>query len=41
MSSVSEPSAVYHGFATFCLDHEVTRALLKAGDNDANGRAAS
>jgi hypothetical protein len=34
---VSELSAVYQGFATFCLDHKVTRALLKAGDNDPNG----
>lgn len=34
---VSELSAVYSGFATFCLDNKVTRALLKAGDNDPNG----
>jgi hypothetical protein len=35
--NVSELSALYHGFATFCLDNKVTRALLKAGDNDPNG----
>lgn len=34
---VSELSAVYRGFAMFCLDNKVTRALLKAGDNDPNG----
>ena len=35
--NVAELSAVYRGFATFCLDNKVTRALLKAGDNDPNG----
>ena len=35
--NVSELSALYLGFVTFCLDNEVTRALLKAGDNDPNG----
>ena len=35
--NVSELSELYRGFATFCLDHNVTRALLKAGDNDPNG----
>jgi hypothetical protein len=34
---VAELSEVYRGFATFCLDNHVTRALLKAGDNDPNG----
>jgi hypothetical protein len=33
----SELSAVYRAFAEFCLDNKVTRALLKAGDNDPNG----
>lgn len=32
-----ELSAVYRGFASFCVDNNVTRALLKAGDNDPNG----
>ena len=32
-----ELSAVYRAFAAFCLDNKVTRALLKAGDNDPNG----
>ena len=35
--NVAELSAVYSDFAGFCLDHKVTRALLKAGDNDPNG----
>ena len=35
--NVAELSAVYQAFANFCLDHKVTRALLKAGDNDPNG----
>jgi hypothetical protein len=35
--NVSELSALYRGFATFCLDNKVTRAMLKAGDNDPNG----
>lgn len=35
--NVYELSALYRGFATFCLDNKVTRALLKAGDNDPNG----
>jgi hypothetical protein len=35
--NVGQLSEVYSGFATFCLDHHVTRALLKAGDNDPNG----
>jgi hypothetical protein len=35
--NVTELSAVYRAFAAFCLDHNVTRALLKAGDNDPNG----
>jgi hypothetical protein len=33
----SELSAVYRAFAAFCLGNKVTRALLKAGDNDPNG----
>lgn len=33
----TELSAVYQAFASFCLDNDVTRALLKAGDNDPNG----
>ena len=28
---------MYRAFATFCLENQVTRALLKAGDNDPNG----
>ena len=35
--NVAELSELYRGFATFCLDNKVTRALLKAGDNDPNG----
>lgn len=35
--NVAELSAVYQAFANFCLDHKVTRALLKAGDNDPKG----
>lgn len=35
--NASELSAVYRAFAEFCLDNKVTRALLKAGDNDPNG----
>ena len=35
--NVTELSAVYRAFAAFCVDHNVTRALLKAGDNDPNG----
>lgn len=35
--NVFELSAVYRDFATFCLDHKTTRALLKAGDNDPRG----
>ncbi len=35
--NVAELSDLYRGFATFCLDNDVTRALLKAGDNDPNG----
>ena len=35
--NVTELSELYRGFATFCLDNDVTRALLKAGDNDPNG----
>lgn len=34
---VAELSAVYRAFAAFCVDRNVTRALLKAGDNDPNG----
>jgi hypothetical protein len=33
----SELSAMYRAFAAFCLENQVTRALLKAGDNDPNG----
>jgi hypothetical protein len=33
----SQLSAVYRAFAAFCLENKVTRALLKAGDNDPNG----
>ena len=33
----TELSAIYREFASFCLDNNVTRALLKAGDNDPNG----
>jgi hypothetical protein len=33
----TELSAVYRAFAAFCLDNQVTRALLKAGDDDPNG----
>jgi hypothetical protein len=36
-SNSAELSALYRAFATFCLDNKVTRALLKAGDNDPNG----
>lgn len=35
--NASELSAVYRAFAAFCLENKVTRALLKAGDNDPNG----
>lgn len=35
--NVAELSAVYRAFAAFCLDNKVTRALLKAGDNDPRG----
>ena len=35
--NVAELSAVYRDFAAFCRDNNVTRALLKAGDNDPNG----
>lgn len=35
--NTAELSAVYQAFASFCHDHNVTRALLKAGDNDPNG----
>ena len=28
---------MYRAFAAFCLENQVTRALLKAGDNDPNG----
>jgi hypothetical protein len=35
--NVAELSELYCCFATFCLDNNVTRALLKAGDNDPNG----
>ena len=35
--NVSELSEIYGGFAKFCVDNNVTRALLKAGDNDPNG----
>lgn len=35
--NAAELSAVYRAFAAFCLDNKVTRALLKAGDNDPNG----
>lgn len=35
--NVAELSTVYRAFAAFCLDNKVTRALLKAGDNDPNG----
>lgn len=34
--NTAELSAVYRAFAEFCLDNKVTRALLKAGDNDPN-----
>ena len=33
----SELTAVYRAFAAFCLNNKVTRALLKAGDNDPPG----
>jgi hypothetical protein len=33
----AELSVLYQAFASFCLDNKVTRALLKAGDNDPNG----
>ena len=33
----SELSAVYRAFTAFCHENKVTRALLKAGDNDPNG----
>lgn len=35
--NVTELSTVYRAFADFCLDNKVTRALLKAGDNDPQG----
>lgn len=35
--NVAELSTVYRAFASFCVDNNVTRALLKAGDNDPNG----
>jgi hypothetical protein len=35
--NTAELSALYRAFASFCLDNHVTRALLKAGDNDPNG----
>lgn len=35
--NVAQLSAAYRAFATFCQDHNVTRALLKAGDNDPSG----
>ena len=35
--NVAQLSAVYRAFADFCLDNKVTRALLKAGDNDPMG----
>ena len=33
----SELSAIYRAFAAFCLDRNVTHALLKAGDEDPGG----
>ena len=35
--NTAELSALYRAFTSFCLDNNVTRALLKAGDNDPNG----
>ena len=35
--NATELSALYRAFAAFCLDNKVTRALLKAGDNDPRG----
>jgi len=35
--NATELSELYREFASFCLDNNVTRALLKAGDNDPNG----
>jgi hypothetical protein len=35
--NAAELAALYRGFAAFCLDNKVTRALLKAGDNDPRG----
>lgn len=32
-----ELTALYRGFASFCVDSKVTRALLRAGDNDPKG----
>ena len=33
----AELAAVYRAFTAFCLDNDVTRALLKAGDDYPNG----
>ena len=35
--NATELSAMYRAFAAFCLDNNVTHALLKAGDNDPRG----
>jgi hypothetical protein len=35
--NTAELSVIYRAFASFCLDNNVTRALLKAGDNDPSG----
>jgi hypothetical protein len=36
----AELSAVYRAFAAFCVDHTVSRALLKAGDDYPHGHYA-
>jgi hypothetical protein len=36
----AELAAVYRAFTAFCLDNQVTRALLKAGDDYPNGHYA-
>ena len=35
--NITELAAIYRAFAAFCLDNNVTRALLKAGDEDPRG----
>ena len=35
--NITELSAIYRAFAAFCLVNNVTRALLKAGDEDPRG----